>query len=74
MGDGAVIITAEEMSGLDADLVSAIGPFYRQALTTMEAVDIHMMRRDRSDADGILVPKIAEAFGIHGKEVEGCNL
>ena len=74
MGDGAVIITAEEMSGLDADLVSALGSSYRQALTTMEAVDIHMMRGDRSDADGILVPRIAEAFGIRGKEAEGWSL
>lgn len=70
MGEGAVVIPAAEMSGLDAGLVSALGPSYRQALTTIEAVDIHMMRADRSDADGVLVPRVMEAFGIRGREAE----
>ena len=74
MGDGAVIVTAKEMSGLDADIVSVLGTSYRQALTTMEAVDIHLMRGDRSDADRVLVPRISEAFGIRAKEAEGWSL
>ena len=74
MGDGAVIVTAREMSGLDADIVSVLGTSYRQALTTMEAVDIHLMRGDRSDADRVLVPRSSEAFGIRAKEAEGWSL
>ncbi len=64
MGSDSVIVSAEEMSGLDARLVRRLGPSFRTALSVLEAVDIHLMSRERSNADGILVSRIMEAYGV----------
>lgn len=64
MGCDSVIVSAEEMSELDARMVRRLGPSFRTALSVLEAVDIHLMDHNRSNADRILVPSIMEAYGV----------
>lgn len=64
MGCDSIIVSADEMSELDARMVRRLGPSFRTALSVLEAVDIHLMDDNLSNADMILVPRIMEAYGV----------